>query len=100
MSIELRIIKPVNGHIVLKQVEESEQMVGNIFLPDLGKEKSLIAEVVDVSSTFNFHMDSYKSPEMNVGDLVLVPRMGSQVISVDGEDFIVCKETDIIGIIK
>ena len=100
MSTELRIIKPVNGHIVLKQVEESEQMVGNIFLPDLGKEKSLIAEVEDVSSTFNFHMDSYKSPEMNVGDLVLVPRMGSQVISVDGEDFIVCKETDIIGIIK
>jgi co-chaperonin GroES (HSP10) len=37
---------------------------------------------------------------MKVGDLVLVPRMGSQVISVDGEDFIVCKETDIIGIIK
>ena len=48
MSTELRIIKPVNGHIVLKQVEESEQMVGNIFLPDLGKEKSLIAEVVEL----------------------------------------------------
>ena len=96
----MKTIKPVNGHIVLKQVEESEQMVGNIFLPDLGKEKSLIAEVVDVSSTFNFHQGTFKESEVEVGDLVIVPRMGSQIISVDNEDYIVCKETDIIGIVK
>ena len=96
----MKTIKPVNGHIVLKQVEESEQMVGNIFLPDLGKEKSLIAEVVDVSSTFNFHQGTFKESEVKIGDLVIVPRMGSQVISVDNEDYIVCKETDIIGIVK
>ena len=96
----MKSIKPVNGHIVLKQLEESEQMVGNIFLPDLGKEKSLIAEVVDVSSTFNFHQGTFKESEVKVGDLVIVPRMGSQIISVDNEDYIVCKETDIIGIVK
>ena len=96
----MKTIKPVNGHIVLKQVEESEQMVGNIFLPDLGKEKSLIAEVVDVSSTFNFHQGIFKESEVKIGDLVIVPRMGSQIISVDNEDYIVCKETDIIGIVK
>ena len=96
----MKTIKPVNGHIVLKQVEESEQMVGNIFLPDLGKEKSLIAEVVDVSNTFNFHQGTFKESEVKIGDLVIVPRMGSQIISVDNEDYIVCKETDIIGIVK
>lgn len=95
-----RKIKPVNGHIVLKQVQESEQMVGNIFLPDLGKEKSLIAEVLDVSGTFNYNTDTYKLAEVKTGDLVLVPRMGSQIVSVDNEDYIVCKETDIIGIIN
>lgn len=98
--MKLRTIEPVNGHIVLKQVQESEQMVGNIFLPDLGKEKSLIAEVLDVSNTFNFHTHTSKPAEVKPGDLVLVPRMGSQIVSVDGEDYIVCKETDIIGIIK
>lgn len=96
----MRTIKPVNGHIVLKQVQESEQMAGNIFLPDLGKEKSLIAEVIDVSETFNYHQNTYKSVEVQVGDLVIVPRMGSQTVSVDNEDYIVCKETDIIGIVK
>jgi chaperonin GroES len=98
--MKLRIIEPVNGHIVLKQVQESEQMVGNIFLPDLGKEKSLIAEVLDVSKTFNYNTDTYKPTEIKTGVLVLVPWMGSQIVSVDGEDYIVCKETDIIGIIK
>ena len=96
----MKQLKATFNAVIVKPREEEETMYGGIIVPDLGKEKSLIAEVVDVSSTFNFHMDSYKSPEMNVGDLVLVPRMGSQVISVDGEDFIVCKETDIIGIIK
>ena len=96
----MKSIKPVNGHIVLKQLEESEQMVGNIFLPDLGKEKSLIAEVIETSSTFNYHRGEWKQSEVEVGNLVLVPRMGSQIVSVDGEDFIVCKDTDIIGIVK
>jgi len=96
----MRTIIPKNGHIVLKQVQESEQMAGNIFLPDLGKEKSLIAEVIDASETFNYHQGTYKSLEVKVGDLAIVPRMGSQIVSVDNEDYIICKETDIIGIVK
>lgn len=99
MSTE-KTIKPVNGHIVLKQVDESEQMAGSIYLPDMGKEKPLIAEVIDVSETFNYHQNTYKSVEVSVGDMVIVPRMGSQIISIDNEDFIVCRETDIIGIVK
>jgi len=96
----MRIIQPVNGHIVLQEVSESEQMVGNIFLPDMGKEKTLLARVISVSETFNYHQGTYKSSEVNVDDLCIVPRMGSQIVSVDNEDYIVCKETDIIGIVK
>lgn len=96
----MRNIQPVNGHIVLQEVSESEQMVGNIFLPDMGKEKTLLAKVINVCNTFNFHTDKYKLSEVQVDDLCIVPRMGSQIVSVDNEDFIVCKETDIIGIVK
>ena len=96
----MRTIQPVNGHILLQEVSESEQMVGNIFLPDMGKEKTLLAKVISVSNTYNFHTGQYKSSEAQVDDLCIVPRMGSQIVSVDTEDFIVCKETDIIGIVK
>jgi chaperonin GroES len=96
----MKSIKPVNGHVVLKELENGEQMVGNIYIPDLGKEKTLVAEVIDVSETFNYHQNAYKSTEVAAGDMVVIPRMGSQVISIDNDDFIVCKETDIIAIVK
>ena len=96
----MKTLKPVNGHMVLKQVEEEEQMAGAIYLPDLGKEKSLVCEVIDVSPTYNFHRGESKDSELKQGDVVLVPRMGSQIISLDNEDYVICKETDIIGIVK
>ena len=83
----MKIIQPVNGHIVLQEVSESEQMVGNIFLPDMGKEKTLLAKVVNVCNTYNYHQGKYKQSEVQVDDLCVVPRMGSQIVSIDDEDF-------------
>ena len=40
-------LTPLNGHIILKPIEEQEQMAGNIIIPDLGKEKPEVGEVVD-----------------------------------------------------
>ena len=96
----MKSITPVNGHIVVREVQESEQMVGNIFLPDMGKEKPLICEVVAVSNTYNWHNGTSVEAEVVVGDMALIPRMGSQRVSIDNEDYIVCKSTDIIGIVK
>jgi chaperonin GroES len=96
----MKEIKPVNGHIVVKELQESDQMVGNIFLPDMGKEKPLICEVIAVSNTYNWHNGTSVEAEVLVGDMALIPRMGSQRVSIDNEDFIVCKSTDIIGIVK
>jgi chaperonin GroES len=96
----MKEIKPVNGHIVVKELQESDQMVGNIFLPDMGKEKPLICEVMAVSNTYNWHNGTSVESEVLVGDMALIPRMGSQRVSIDNEDFIVCKSTDIIGIVK
>jgi co-chaperonin GroES (HSP10) len=95
-----KTIQPVNGHIVLKEVEESDQMAGNIFLPDMGKEKPVIAEVVAVSKTFNWHTNIPVPSEVEIGNVVLVPKMGSQRVSIDMNEYIVCKSTDIIGIVK
>ena len=96
----MKEIKPVNGHIVVKELQESDQMVGNIFLPDMGKEKPLICEVMAVSNTYNWHNGTSVESEVLVGDMALIPRMGSQRVSIDNEDFIVCKSIDIIGIVK
>ena len=94
------MIQPLNGHIILTPVEEIEQMVGNIIIPDLGKERPEMGEVVAVSDTFNWNRGEWKKTELAVGDKVLIPKLGAMKITVDGQDYFICKENDILGIIK
>ena len=93
-------LKPVNGIIVLKKVEEEEQTYGNIIIPDLGKERPELGIVVAVSSTYNWHSGLEKPSELEVGQKVVIPKMGSMVVSVDNEDYTLVKETDVLAIIN
>ena len=92
-------ITPINGYVVLKPVEETEQTFGNIVIPDLGKERPEMGKVVDVSPTYNYHTDKNVESLLHPGDIVLIPKMGSQRIVIDGEDYYICKETDVLAII-
>ncbi len=92
-------ITPINGYVVLKPVEEAEQTFGNIVIPDLGKERPEMGKVVDASPTFNYHRGEMVQPTVDTGDIVLIPKLGSQRVVIDGEDYYICKESDIIAII-
>ena len=100
MSTELRIIKPVNGHIVLKQVEESEQMVGNIFLPDLGKEKALIGTIVSIGEGYHSATGTWIDTSLRVGMEVMLPSMGPNKIEFDGQEYWVCPENQVLAVIE
>jgi chaperonin GroES len=93
-------IKPLNGIIVLKKVEETEQTYGQIVIPDLGKEKPELGVVVETSNTYNWHNDSYYESRVKVGDTVVIPKMGSMLVSHENEDFILIKETEILAVIE
>ena len=93
-------IKPLNGIIVLKKLEEEEQTYGQIVIPDMGKEKPEIGIVVETSDTFNWHKGEYYKTKVKVGDKVVIPKMGSMTISQDGEDYILIKETEILAVIE
>ena len=88
-------LQPLNGYIVLKPIEEDEQMYGNIVIPDLGKERPELGEVVATSGTYNFNSDTVVESKLVVGDKVLIPKLGSVRISVDSEDYYIYKEQDI-----
>lgn len=92
-------ITPINGYVVLKPVEEAEQTFGNIVIPDLGKERPEMGKVVESSSTYNYHTDHEVESSLKPGDIVLIPKLGSQRIVIEGEDYYICKETDILAII-
>ena len=91
-------LTPLNGHIILKPIEEQEQTYGNIVIPDMGKERPEIGEVVEVSSTYNWNKGDWKQTELKVGQKVLVPKLGASKITVDGEDYYITKESEILAI--
>ena len=88
-------LQPLNGYLVLRPVEEEEQMYGNIVIPDLGKEKPEMGEVVATSGTYNYHSDKVVSSNLQIGDKVLIPKLGSLRITVEGEEYFICKEQDV-----
>lgn len=93
-------IKPLNGIVVLKKLEEEEQTYGQIVIPDMGKEKPEMGIVVETSDTYNWHRGEYYKSKVKAGDKVVIPKMGSMVISEFGEDYILIKETEILAIIE
>ncbi len=96
----MSVLTPLNGHIILKPIEEEEQLAGNIIIPDLGKEKPEIGEVVAVSETFNWHTGKAVPSSLTLGQKVLIPKMGSQRISVGMDEYFVTKETEILAILN
>lgn len=92
-------LKPMNGYIVLRPIEEEEEMHGNIVIPDLGKERPELGEVVAVSSTFNWHTGTNVESNLSVGNVVLIPKLGATRISVKGEEYFICKEQDIYSVL-
>jgi chaperonin GroES len=91
-------LTPLNGNVIIKPIENEEQMVGNIVIPDMGKEKPEIGEIVSASDTYNWNTGEYYKTKLTPGQKVLVPKMGSVKITVDGEDYIITKESEILSI--
>ena len=93
-------IKPLHNHVVIKQQDETETMYGNIIVPDAGKEKPLMGEVI-ASGPGVVNMNGIIIPNTTeVGATVIFPAFGGQRITVEGEEFVVCKEQDLIAILE
>ena len=91
-------LKPLNGHVIIRPIEEEEQMYGNIVIPDMGKEKPEVGVVVESCDTYNWNTGDYYKSKVKPGDKVLIPKMGSMKITIDGEDYFITKETEILSI--
>jgi chaperonin GroES len=89
---------PQNGNVIIKPIEEQEQTYGNIVIPDMGKERPEIGEIIAVSDTYNWHTGEHYTSKLTPGQKVLVPKMGAVKLTVDGEDYFITKETEILAV--
>jgi chaperonin GroES len=93
-------LKPVNGNVILRPIEEEELMAGNIIIPDMGKEKPEMAEVIAISNVYNFNTDTVVPTDLEVGMKVLLPKMGAQTVTIDGEEYYITAQNSILSIVE
>ncbi|GMR23114.1 MAG: co-chaperone GroES [Acidobacteriota bacterium] len=94
-------ITPIKDNIVVKRLDdEAEKKVGSIIIPDAAKEKPLTAEVIAVGSGRTLK-DGKKVPlEVKVGDKVLVGKYSGSEVKLDGTEYLILKEDEVLGIVE
>jgi chaperonin GroES len=93
-------VRPLKDRVLVKRIEEPEQKVGSIIVPDSAKEKPQQAEVVAVGSGRVLD-DGTKVPlEVKAGDKVLVGKWSGTDIKIDGEEYLILKEDELLGILE
>ena len=90
-------ISPLGDNIIILPNDEGEQMYGNIVVPDMGKEKPEIGKVLAVGPGRITSDGNLVPNRIKVGQTVLVPKFGAQVVVVENETYIVASENDVLG---
>ena len=93
-------IEPLSDKVVILPQDEGEQMYGNIIVPDAGKEKPEIGTVMAVGDGRVTNEGAIIQNQLEVGQKVIVPKFGAQVVVIENETYIIASENDILGIIK
>lgn len=91
--------RPLHDRIAVKATQDEEKTAGGIIIPDTAKEKPMRGEVVAVGKGGRDQNNNLIPLEVKVGDKVLYSKWGGSEVKIDGQDLIVMKESDILGII-
>ena len=93
-------IEPLSDKVVILPKDEGEQMYGNIIVPDAGTEKPEIGTVMAVGEGRVTNDGIIIKNQLEIGQKVIVPKFGAQVVVLENETYIIASENDILGIIK
>ena len=92
--------RPLHDRVVVRRVEAEEKTLGGIIIPDTAKEKPMEGEVVAVGPGARGEDGKIQPLDVKSGDRVLFGKWSGTEVKLDGEDLIIMKESDIMGIIE
>jgi chaperonin GroES len=92
--------RPLHDRVVVKRLEEEGKSAGGIIIPDTVKEKPMRGEVVAVGPGIRDESGKINPPDVKAGDTVLFGKWSGTEVKVDGQDLLIMKETDILGVIE
>jgi chaperonin GroES len=92
-------IRPLHDRVIVKRIEEGEQIRGGIIIPDTAKEKPQEGEVIAVGEGKYKEDGTRQSLDVKTGDRVLFGKYSSSEVRIDGQDLLIMREDEILGII-
>jgi chaperonin GroES len=93
-------VRPLHDRVLVKRVEEEEQVRGGIIIPDTAKEKPQEAEVVAVGPG-KLQDDGKRQPmDVNAGDRVLVGKYSGSEIKIDDNEYVILREDEILAVVN
>ena len=93
-------VRPLHDRIIVRRIDEGEQKVGGIIIPDTAKEKPQEAEVVAAGSGKRNETGQVFPLEVKAGDRILFGKYSGTEIKLDGQEYLILREDEILGVIE
>ena len=93
-------IRPLQDRIIVKRVQEEEKTKGGIIIPDTAKEKPIEGKVIAVGNGKVNEDGSVRPLDVKAGDRILFSKYAGTDIKIDGEEHLIMREDDILGVIE
>ena len=92
--------RPLHDRVVVRRVESEEKTAGGIIIPDTAKEKPMEGEVLAVGPGARNEKGEVVALDVKAGDRILFGKWSVSEVRIDGQDFLIMKESDIMGVVE
>ena len=92
--------RPLHDRVLVRRLEEKEQVRGGIIIPDTAKEKPQQAEVRAVGQGKLLETGERSAPEVKKGDRILFGKYSGSDIKIDGDEYLILREDEILGVLE
>jgi chaperonin GroES len=94
------IFRPLHDRVLVRRLEEDERSAGGIIIPDTAKEKPMQAEIIAVGPGSRDDKGKVTPLDVKAGDKVIFGKWSGTEVTIDGEELLIMKESDIMGVIE
>jgi len=92
--------RPLHDRVVVRRIDEDERTAGGIIIPDTAKEKPMQGEVIAVGPGARNEKGEIVALDVQVGDRVIFGKWSGTEVKIDGEELLIMKESDIMGVLE
>ena len=93
-------VRPLHDRIIVQRIEEGEQKIGGIIIPDTAKEKPQQGKVIAVGAGKVNDEGKRTALDVKAGDLILFGKYSGQEIKLDGEEYLIMREDEVLGVVE